>query len=115
KAIERRARQRLAAFLLRHGHVYRGGKNKWTQAYFRWLERVKMPTAVQQIVLQEYIDTVTDAQRRVAGLTEQMRQALATWTMRPVAEALMALRGVSLITAMTTLAEVGDITRFDSP
>lgn len=115
KAIERRARQRLAAFLLRHGQVYRGGKSKWTQAYFRWLERVKMPTAIQQIVLQEYIDTVNDAQRRVAGLTEQMRQVLATWTMRPVAEALMALRGVSLITAMTTLAEVGDITRFDSP
>jgi transposase len=27
----------------------------------------------------------------------------------------MALRGVKLITAMTILAELGDITRFDSP
>src|SRR5690625_4938733 len=115
KAMERRARQRLAAFLLRHGQVYGAGKKKWTQAYFRWLERVKMPTPVQQIVLTEYIDTVQAMQRRVAALTEQMRQALATWTMRPVVEGLMALRGVSLVTAMTTLAELGDITRFDSP
>lgn len=114
KAIERAARQRLGAFLLRHGHVYTG-KSRWTQAHFRWLERIKMATPVQQIVLTEYIDTVCDAQRRVAALAEQMRQASETWSMRPVVEALMALRGVSLITAMTVLAELGDITRFDSP
>lgn len=115
KTIERRARQQLGAFLLRHGQVYTGGKAKWTQAYFRWLERLKMATPVQQIVLTEYVDAVKDAQRRVAALAEQMRQALYTWSMRPVIEALMALRGISLITAMTTLAELGDITRFDSP
>ncbi|KEZ75616.1 IS110 family transposase [Salinisphaera hydrothermalis] len=114
KAIERVARQRLGAFLLRHGHVY-DGKSRWTQAHFRWLERLHMATPVQQIVLTEYIDTVHDAQRRVAALTEQMRQACETWSMRPVVEALMALRGISLITAMTVLAELGDITRFDSP
>ncbi len=114
KASERRARQRLGAFLLRHGHVYHG-KSRWTQAHFRWFERIKMPTPVQQIVLQEYVDTVCDAQRRVAALVEQMRVALDSWSLRPVVEALMALRGVSLITAMTVLAELGDITRFDSP
>lgn len=114
KAMERTARQRLGAFLLRHGHVYTG-KSRWTQAHFRWIERIKMPTPVQQIVLTEYVDTVIAAQRRVAALVEQMRGALETWSLRPVVEALMALRGVSLITAMTVLAELGDITRFDSP
>jgi transposase len=114
KAIERTARQRLGAFLLRHGHVYTG-KSRWTQAHFRWLEQIAMATPTQQIVLQEYMDTVVTAQRRVAALSEQMRQAVKTWALCPVVEALMALRGVSLITAMTTLAELGDITRFDSP
>ncbi len=33
----------------------------------------------------------------------------------PVASGLMALRGCRLITAMTVVAEPGDITRFDSP
>lgn len=115
KAIERAARQRLGAFLLRHGRVYDRGKSHWTQMHFRWLEQVVMPTRVQQIVLQEYIDTVREAQRREAGLVTQMREALSDWSLRPVAEALMALRGVSLVTAMTVLAELGDITRFDSP
>jgi transposase len=115
KAMELTARQRLGAFLLRHGRVYREGKSRWTQAHFRWLETVKFDSPVQQIVLQEYIDTVKAAQRRVAALEVQMREALAGWSLRPVVDALMALRGVSLITAMTTLAELGDITRFDSP
>lgn len=115
KAIELKARQQLGAFLLRHGRIYQDGKSRWTQAHFRWLETVKFDSPVQQIVLQEYLDTVKAAQRRVAGLEAQMHEALAQWSLRPVVEALMALRGVSLITAMTTLAELGDITRFDSP
>lgn len=115
KGLELKARQRLGAFLLRHGRVYREGKSRWTQRHFRWLETVKFDDAIQQVVLQEYIDTVREAQARVAGLEGQMRQALESWSLRPVVEALMALRGVDLITAMTVLAELGDITRFDSP
>jgi transposase len=114
KSLELKARQRLSAFLLRHGKVYTG-KSRWTQAHWRWLEGVKFDRPVQQLVLQEYIDTVKSSQRRVAELEGQMREALQGWSLGPVAEALMALRGVSLITAMTTLAELGDITRFDTP
>lgn len=44
-----------------------------------------------------------------------MRKALDHWSLAPVVEALMALRGCKLITAMTLMAELGDITRFDSP
>lgn len=113
KANERHLRQRLAAFLLRHGQAY-PGKSRWGQAHFRWIETVKMATPVQQIVLTEYADAVKDAQRRVAALTDQVRQALPAWSLAPVVQALMALRGVSLIVAVTVLAELGDITRFDS-
>lgn len=114
KANERRACQQLGAFLLRHGRVY-AGKSRWSQAHFRWLETVTFSSPVQQVVLQEYIDQVKAARKRVADLEVQMREALESWALRPVVEGLMALRGVSLITAMTTLAELGDITRFDSP
>ena len=115
KAIELKARQRLGAFLLRHGRVYREGKSRWTQKHFRWLEEQKFEHPVQQVVFQEYVDTVTEARRRVAGLEGQMREALERWSLRPVVEGLIALRGVDVVTAMTVLAEVGDLTRFDSP
>ena len=115
KAMERQARQRLNAFLLRHGKVYDSGKSKWTQAHFRWLERVKFEVPVQQIVFEEYVGAIKQGQQRVSGLEDEMLKVMEGWSLAPVVEALMALRGVKLITAMTVMAELGDITRFDSP
>lgn len=115
KHLERQSRQRLIAFLLRHGKNYDAGKSKWTLTYFRWLEQIKFDSPVQQIVFQEYIDSVKQQQERVKGLEKQMEKSLDGWVLAPVVEALMALRGCKLITAMTIMAELGDITRFDSP
>ena len=75
----------------------------------------KFEHPAQQVVFQEYVDTVVEARARVAGLEEQMHQALEGWTLHPVVEGLIALRGVDVVTAMTVLAELGDLTRFDSP
>jgi len=115
KGLERTTKQRLNAFLLRYGRIYDSGKSRWTQAHFRWLEGLKFDIAVQQIVFQEYVDAVKQGEARVAGLEKEMEKALANWVLAPVVEALMALRGIKLITAMTIMAELGDITRFDSP
>jgi len=115
KHLERQARQRLCAFLLRHSQRYDGGKSKWTQAYWRWLEQIKFSHRVQQTVFQEYIDSVKQQQQRVADLEQAMHEAMADWTLAPVVTGLMALRGCRLITGMTVVAELGDITRFDSP
>jgi len=38
-----------------------------------------------------------------------------TWRFYPVVEAFQALRGVQFIGAVTTVAELGDLTRFDNP
>ena len=114
KGIELRARQRLSAFLLRHGLIYTG-KSTWTQAHFRWLEEVRLEHPVQQIVFQEYVDAVKQAQERARGVEEQMRLVLPSWNLAPAVEAISALRGVNMLTAVTVLAELGDISRFDSP
>lgn len=114
KGMERNSRQRLGGFLLRHGKVY-PGKSKWTKTYFRWLETLRFETAAQQIVLQEYIDMVKHTQERVASMEVEIRKALEGWMLKPVVEGLMALRGVDLIAAVTIVAELGDITRFESP
>jgi transposase len=115
KLVERQLRQRLNAFLLRHGCCYTSGKSKWTQAHWRWLERLTFSQPAQQIVLQEYLDSVKHQQVRVTGLEREMAQALPAYQLAPLVEALMALRGCRLITALTVVAELGDISRFDSP
>jgi transposase len=113
KHLQRQAKQRLLAFLLRHGKRY-SGKSNWTQAHYRWLEEVKFDHPVQQIVFQEYVDTVKAMTQRVAGLDKQIESASAASVFWPVIEALMALRGVSLLTATTIVAEIGDLKRFAS-
>lgn len=115
KHLERQSKQRLNAFLLRHGQRYTTGKSKWTQAHWRWLERLRFSQPVQQIVLQEYIDCVKQQQLRVKELELEMAGAMENWRLAPVVEGLMALRGCRVITAMTIVAELGDITRFDTP
>jgi transposase len=51
----------------------------------------------------------------VERLTGQIREFVPQWRMAPVVDALQALRGVSLIVAVTTIAELGDLSRFDDP
>lgn len=111
KHLQRQAKQRLLAFLLRHGRCY-VGKSNWTQAHFRWLETVKFAQPVQQIVMQEYVDMVIACGKRVAGLDAQIEHTAQTSRVWPVIQALMALRGVSLLTATTVVAEIGDLKRF---
>ncbi len=114
KHTQRQARQRLNSFVLRHGLVYSGG-GRWTQAHYRWLEMQCFGHVAQQIVFQEYIDAVRRTGELVKALDEDMVQALEGWSLEPVVRALKALRGVDTVVAMTVMAELGDITRFDVP
>nr|VFK02366.1 MAG: Transposase IS116/IS110/IS902 family protein [Candidatus Kentron sp. LFY] len=66
-------------------------------------------------MLQEYIDAVKIASARVATITDQMMKVLPHWSLAPVVNCLVALRGIDKISAMVLLAELGDISRFDSP
>lgn len=115
KSMERKARQQLNGFLLRHGQVWPTGKTRWTKGHINWLEGIKFTQACLQVVLQEYIDTVKQAQQRVVDLTDQMHKVLVNWTMAPVIQALVALRGIDVLSAMVIVAELGDLRRFESP
>jgi len=110
----RKAKQRLSAFLLRHGMIY-SGKTKWSKAHFKWISDIGMPHPAQQIAFQEYIDAVHENLDRVKRLTEQIRQILPEWRLAPIVDALQAARGVSLIVAVTILSELGDLNRFEHP
>lgn len=109
-----KARQHLQGLLLRHGRIY-PGKKGWTVAYRRWLTTVRFHHPAQQIVFQDYVDAVSDAEARVERLTAQIAGLLPTWSLAPVVEAVQAMRGVAFIVAVTVVAEVGDFQRFDNP
>ena len=109
----RRARQQLCGFLLRHQRIH-CAKN-WTLTHRRWLATVRFEHPAQQIVLQDHIHAVEDAEARRDALTAQIEALLPQWSMAPVVGALQAMRGVAMIVAVTLAAEVGDLTRFQNP
>src|SRR5437867_2213771 len=111
---QRKARQRLKGFLLRLGFRY-SGKSSWNDAHQRYLARLTMPRPEQQIVFQEYIEAITVQTEGLERLTRAMVNTLAGWKWEPVVRALMSLRGVQEIVAMTLVAEAGNLSRFEDP
>jgi transposase len=108
------AKFRLKAFLLRQDIRYMG-RATWGPAHLRWLSEVVCPTPAQQIVFQEYVRAVNEHTERLPRLEQALHDQVQTWRLAPVVEALQALRGVQFTVAVTTVAELGDLTRFDNP
>jgi transposase len=108
------AKFQLKAFLLRHDIRYTG-RATWGPAHLRWLSEVVCPTPAQQIVFQEYVRAVTEHTERLERLEQELTDQVQTWGLRSVVDALQALRGVQFTVAVTAVAELGDLTRFDNP
>ena len=108
------AKLRLKAFLLRHD-IRSTGRANWSPAHLRWLSEVVCPTPAQQMVFQEYVQTVTEQTERLGRLELARHEQVQTWRFQPVVEAFQALRGVQFTVAVTTVAELGDLTRFENP
>jgi len=108
------AKHRLKAFLLRQGRRY-PGREGWTLPYRRWLTDLSFPAPAQHIALQEYRDAIDQTEARITRLSEQLRQLVPAWRWAPVVAALQALRGISFVTAVALVAELGDLRRFGHP
>jgi transposase len=112
--MQRQARQRLQALLLRNEIRY-VGRSSWTQAHRRWIAKLKLPDPAQQIAFEEYVQAVQEAAARLERLGKAIEAELEHWRWRPLVEALQALRGVQAIHAVRIVAELGDFQRFESP
>jgi len=109
-----RAKQRLKAFLLRHGYRY-SGKPNWSEAHQRYLRELVLPLPAMKAVLEECLRTITEATNRVARLEDLLTAHVPFWRMFPAVEALMCFRGFGLVAATVLVAELGDIRRFNHP
>lgn len=92
-----------------------GGSAKWTARFTHWLDAQRFDHSVQAMVFAEYVRAEASAASRVVVLEKQMHEALEQWSLQPVVQALRALRGVDTVAAMTLIAELGNLRRFDSP
>jgi transposase len=110
-----RARHRLSKFLLRHGRRAPSGVKPWTLQYMDWVrQHVQFQQPAQEYTRLDYLHEVEHANDRVRRLEEAIREAvkLAPLPMQEVMQALQALRGIALISAVTIVSELGQISRF---
>jgi len=107
-----RARHRLSKFLLRHGRRVPSGIKVWTQRYQDWVkEQVHFEQPAQEYTLLDYLHEVEHMTDRIRRLEQAIGEAvkLAPPGMQEVIQALQALRGIAQISAVTIVAELGEI------
>jgi transposase len=111
----RSKRQQISALLLRQGRSYPENKNTWTKTHMSWLASQKFDYPEQRLVFEEMMLAVRQALERLERLEQAIRAAVPDWSLAEVVTALMAMRGLDLISAATFLAEIGDLSRFQTP
>ena len=112
-----RARHRLQKFLLRRGVPPPEGMKAWTQKHFEWVKSLKLEPMALEATRLDYVMEVEHVRERIVRLERVIDEAIerAPEQMRAVVEALQALRGVAKVTAATIVAELGQLSRFESP
>jgi transposase len=109
----RSKRQQVSSFLLRQG-LHFTGKKTWTKAHMSWLASQKLEYAEQRIAFEEMLLAIRQAQERIERLEQAIRAAVPDWSLAEVVTGLMAMRGIDLIAATAFLAEIGDLSRFQT-
>ncbi len=110
KCAERVARHQLSKFLLRHDRHWE--YTTWTRRHRQWIRGQKFDYPAQQRVLEDYLKAVEDLAERVERLTTQMEELVQDTVLAPLVQALQAFRGISMVSAVTIAAEVGELRRF---
>lgn len=112
-----RARHRLGKFLLRRGMRAEKKAKAWGVHYMKWLDSLRFEHAAQEATFVDYLHEVRHAAERIKRLEKSLDEAVEKMPceMKTVVDALQALRGVAKLTAVTVVAELGQISRFDRP
>jgi transposase len=105
-------RQRASACLLRQGRSYPENKKSWTKTHMNWLASQKFEHPEQRLVFEEMLLAIRQADERVERLQQAIRAAVPDWSLSNLVTALMAMRGIDMISASGFLAEAGDLSRF---
>lgn len=103
-------RNQITKLVLRYGHRYRDGR-AWTIRFWIWLRKVNV-IGHSQTVLDEMIVTHKHRAEQLGRYDQEIEHAAKQPEYAAYVAGLTVLRGVSTLTAMTLLSELGDLRRF---
>lgn len=109
------ARNRLGKFLIRHGRLYQAGTRNWTKRFWSWLRAQLFERECERLTFEHYTHQVEHLLERRAELDRRIEAIARNEPYAEPVARLCCLRGISTLSAMVLLAEIGDFRRFDSP
>lgn len=112
KADQLRAKHRLSKFLLRQGCWPPSGVRNWSQRYFTWLHQLEFEHLPDRIVFADYLAEVTAAAERINRLEAALHRCAQNSSQVALIRGLQAFRGIGFLSAVTLVAEAGDLRRF---
>jgi transposase len=112
KADELRAKHRLTKFLLRQGSHPPVGIRNWSLRFLQWLQQITFEHVADQVVFDDYLAEVRAAGDRIKRLEAALQQSAKTSAKAELIAALQAFRGIGFLSAVTIVAEAGDLRRF---
>jgi transposase len=109
------ARHRVVKQLLRHGHIFREGKKAWTKVHRAWVTRQRLEDPLSQLALEQALTHLEGIERQLDTLDAQLQQIAASERWAGQVDVLVHFRGISTLTALGLIAEIGDFARFSHP
>jgi len=112
-----RSRNRLSKFLLRQGRRVPQGVTPWGTRHLACVKQQNFEQAAQQATLVDYLHEVVHEAERIVRLERSVDTAVETLPqkMRAVIDALQSLRGIAKVSAVSIMAELGEVSRFENP
>jgi transposase len=109
------ARHRVSKQLLRHGLVFRAGKKSWTKTHLAWVHAQRLRDPLAHAALEQMLIHLDGIDRQLAALDARLEQIASDQRWGWQVEKLRAFRGISTLTALGLIAEIGDFHRFSHP
>jgi transposase len=109
------ARHRVLKALLRHGRIYREGKSTFTLKHRRWIGAQRLEDPLARLALEQMLTHLEGVERQLATLDAQLERIAVGERWSSQVQALVRFRGISTLTALGLISEIGDFARFSHP
>ena len=108
----KRAKQQLLAFCTRHGKRFTEGRNYWTQKHISWLRQLDFGNAILQETHKEYLVQYHQLSDKVEMFDKRIAEFASTERYQEKVSKLSCFIGIKAHTALSTIVETGDFSRF---
>jgi len=86
----------------------------WSRRFIQWIEQIRMERASGDIALKVHLEELNHLRQLIASLNRAILRLARTEEYRPAVNLLKSVPGISTLTAMILLSELGEVTRFPS-